>query len=127
MSPLTQLAGTMSRWGNVKSALDGLDNLVTAPQDNEADRTYLRRNTVQGSFELREVQFRYDDDSAPIVDIPAAILQPGQKIAVLGSNGAGKSTLLKMLAGLYAPTRGTILLDGTDMGQIAAKDLRRLI
>lgn len=127
LSPLTQLTGTMSRWGNVKSALDGLDNLVTAPQDNEADRTYLRRNTVQGSFELREVQFRYDDDSAPIVDIPAAILQPGQKIAVLGSNGAGKSTLLKMLAGLYAPTRGTILLDGTDMGQIAAKDLRRLI
>lgn len=127
LSPLTQLAGTMSRWGNVKSALDGLDNLVTSPQDVDAERTYLRRDAIKGSFELREVQFRYDDDSASIVDIPAAILQPGQKIAVLGSNGAGKSTLLKMLAGLYAPTRGTILLDGTDMAQIAAKDLRRLI
>jgi len=46
---------------------------------------------------------------------------------VLGSNGAGKSSLLKLLSGVYAPTKGRVLIDGTDMAQIEPRDLRRLI
>ena len=127
LAPLTQLSGTMARWSNVKNALDGLDAIVDAPQDNDEARTYLRRETLKGRFELREAQFRYDDDGAPTLDIPAVAIQPGQRIAILGSNGSGKSTLLKLLSGLYAPTKGTVLIDGTDMQQIEPRDLRRLI
>ena len=46
---------------------------------------------------------------------------------MLGTNGSGKSTFLKLLAGLYAPSSGRVMLDGTDMGQIAPRDLRRLV
>ena len=127
LAPLTQLAGTMARWGNVKTALDGLDVIAHADQDTVATRSYLRRETVQGAFTLREVQFRYDADGALTLDIPALQIQPGQKLAVLGANGSGKSTLLRLMSGLYAPERGTILLDGTDMAQIAPRDLRRLV
>lgn len=127
LSPLTQLAMTFSRWSNVKMALESLDVIANAPQDNDLSRTYLRRAETQGQFELREVQFRYSPDTPAIVDIPAAVFHAGEAVAVLGSNGAGKSTLLRLLSGLYAPTRGTVLLDGTDMGQIASNDLRRMI
>ena len=127
LAPLTQLSGTMARWSNVKNALDGLDAIVDAPQDNDEARTYLRRETLKGRFEFREAQFRYDDDGAPTLDIPAVAIQPGQRIAILGSNGSGKSTLLKLLSGLYAPTKGTVLIDGADMQQIEPRDLRRLI
>ncbi|MEO0865517.1 MAG: ATP-binding cassette domain-containing protein, partial [Pseudomonadota bacterium] len=127
LAPLTQLAGTMARWGNVKAALDGLEAIVAAPQDAEDSRTYLRRDALEGQFDLREVQFQYDADGAPTLDIPAVQIKPGQRVAVLGANGAGKSSLLKLLTGLYAPTKGRILIDGTDMGQIAPRDLRRLI
>ncbi|MEP1586602.1 MAG: ATP-binding cassette domain-containing protein [Tateyamaria sp.] len=127
LAPLTQLAGTMARWGNVKAALDGLDAIAEAPQDVMSDRTYLRRDSLRGNFELREVQFQYEEDGAPTVDIPGLAILPGQRIAVLGSNGAGKSSLLKLLSGVYAPTKGRILIDGTDMSQIEPRDLRRLV
>jgi len=127
LGPLTQLSGTMARWGNVKGALDGLDAIVAAPQDTAEERTYLRREKLKGQFELRDVIFRYEDDGAPTVDIKAMLIQPGQHVAVLGANGSGKSTLLKMLSGLYAPTEGRILVDGTELGQIEPRDLRRLI
>ncbi len=127
LAPLTQLAGTMARWGNVKTALDGLDHIVAAPQDADAGRSYLRRDVIVGEFELREVTFSYDQEGARTLDVPGAHIAPGQKVAVLGANGAGKSSLLKVLTGLYAPTSGQVLIDGTEMSQIEPRDLRRLI
>ena len=127
LAPLTQLAGTMARWGNVKAALDGLDAIAEAPQDALPERTYLRRDALQGHFELRDAQFQYEDDGGPTLDIGAVQIKPGQKIAVMGSNGAGKSSLLILLSWFYAPTKGRVLIDGTDMAQIEPRDLRRLI
>jgi len=127
LAPLTGLAGTMARWGNVKTALDGLESIAAAPQDTDEARTYLRRDNLRGEFELRETTFRYEADGAPVVDIPALKILPGQKLAVLGANGSGKSSLLKMLSGLYAPQTGRVLIDGTEMSQIEPRDLRRLV
>ena len=127
LAPLTQLSSTLSRWSNVKAALDSLGNIIEAPQDVTVDKQYLRRDAVVGALELREVQFRHGPDEPLVLDIPAALIKANETVAVLGSNGAGKSTLLRMLSGLYAPTRGSLILDGADMAQIAPKDLRRVI
>jgi len=127
LSPLTQLAGTMARWGNVKSALDGLEGIATAQQDADDARTYLRRESLAGNFELRDVTFRYEDDGAPTLDIKALGIKAGQRVAVLGANGSGKSSLLKLLSGLYQPETGRVMIDGAEMTQIEPRDLRRLI
>ena len=125
LAPLTQLTGIMARWGNVKTALDGLDAIAEAPQDRVGTRRYLRRDRLDGRFELRDVTFRYDPEGAAVLDIGSLAIKSGQTIAVLGANGSGKSTLLKVLTGLYAPNSGQILLDGTEMTQIDPRDLRR--
>ncbi|MEL7117153.1 MAG: ATP-binding cassette domain-containing protein, partial [Pseudomonadota bacterium] len=91
------------------------------------ERSYVRRERILGRFELNEVLFRYDDDGAPNLDVPGLLITPSQKVAILGVNGSGKSTMLKILTGLYAPDRGRVLLDGTDMSQIDPRDLRRNI
>jgi ATP-binding cassette subfamily C protein LapB len=127
LSPLTQLAGTMARWGNVKSALDGLEAIANVEQDADENRTYLRRESLKGHYELRDVTFRYEEDGAPTLDIKGMAILPGQKIAVLGANGSGKSSLLKLLSGLYAPETGRVMIDGTEMSQIEPRDLRRLV
>lgn len=127
LAPLSQLADTMARWGNVRAALDALEVIADAPQDRDAQRSYLRRERLEGHFELREAQFRYSDDAATVLDIPALAIMPGQRVAVLGANGSGKSTFLRLLSGLYAPTRGRLLVDGTELGQIEPRDLRRAV
>ncbi len=127
LAPLTQLAGTMARWGNVKSALDGLEHIATSEQDASEGRHYMRRDHLAGNFELRDVTFRYMEEGAPTLDLPGINILPGQRVAILGANGSGKSSLLKVLSGLYAPTTGRVLIDGTEMTQIEPRDLRRLI
>ncbi|WP_073252847.1 ATP-binding cassette domain-containing protein [Shimia gijangensis] len=125
LAPLTQFAGTLARWSNVRGALDGLDEIIGADQEKEEGRSYLRRENLAGQFELKELRFQYTDDGAPILDVPGIGIKQGQRIAVLGANGSGKSTMLKVLSGLYAPAQGRVLLDGTDMSQIDPRDLRR--
>ncbi|MFW2541260.1 ATP-binding cassette domain-containing protein [Primorskyibacter sp. 2E107] len=127
LAPLTQLSGILARWGNVKSALDGLDGLAYTAQDRDSNRTYLRREKLQGRFELRDAAYHYDPEGAAQLDLKTLAIQPGQVVAVLGTNGSGKSTLLKLLTGLYAPTHGKVLIDGTEMSQVDPRDLRRAI
>lgn len=127
LAPLTQLSGILARWGNVKGALDGLDSLAHVAQDRSAARSYLRRDTLEGKYELMGAGYRYDPEAAAVLHLQQLMIQPGQVVAVLGANGSGKSTLLKMLTGLYALTEGKLLIDGTEMSQIDPRDLRRCI
>ncbi len=125
LGPLSQLSATMARWSNVKAALEALDAIALSDQAEEAGRKYLRREKLVGGYELRNLDFRYDPQSPPTVDIPGLSIPAGQHIAVLGANGSGKSTLLRLLAGLYEPSGGRILIDGVDLGQVHPRDLRR--
>jgi ATP-binding cassette, subfamily C, bacterial LapB len=127
LAPLSQLSATLARWSNVKAALQGLELIANAEQTEDPARRYLRRDSLTGSFELRELSFRYTPDTSPTVDVPALLIPAGQHAAILGANGSGKSTLLRLLAGLYDPTAGRILLDGIDIAQIHPRDLRRHI
>ena len=125
LGPLAQVSSMMARWSQVKAALTALEAVANARQAEEQGRKYLRRERIVGAFELRHVEFRYDPQAAPTVEINAASIPAGQHVAVLGANGSGKSTLLRLLAGLHDPSKGRVLVDGVDLGQIHPRDLRR--
>lgn len=127
LAPLSQLSATFARWSNVKTALEGLETIASAEQVEAEDRSYLRRERIGGAWELKNIAFRYDKDGSATIDIPALAITAGQRIAVLGPNGSGKSTLLRLLAGLYAPTEGRLMLDGVEMSQLHPRDLRRSV
>lgn len=127
LAPLTQLAATLARWSNVRAALDALDMVAEAPQDYDETRRYLRRERIDGAFELRGISFAYDAEAGQTLTIPGLQIAAGSHVAVLGPNGSGKSTLLKLLSGLYAPQQGQIMVDGVEIGQIMPRDLRRAV
>jgi ATP-binding cassette subfamily B protein len=84
------------------------------------------RPMVQG-FEFRNVGFAYPGSSRLVLSDINFRLAPHEKIALIGENGAGKTTLVKLLARLYDPTGGQILLDGNDLRDYSVEDLRKEI
>ena len=82
---------------------------------------------IRSGFEFREVGFAYPGSSHMVVENINFRMEPFEKIALIGENGAGKTTLVKLLARLYDPTAGQILLDGVDLREYSVEDLRREI
>jgi ATP-binding cassette subfamily B protein len=82
---------------------------------------------IRDGFEFRNVAFAYPGSDRLIVQNIHFRLEPKEKIALIGENGAGKTTLVKLLARLYDPTEGVILLDGVDLRDYSVEDLRREI
>ncbi|UYQ66672.1 ABC transporter ATP-binding protein/permease [Streptomyces peucetius] len=73
-------------------------------------------------FEQVRFAYRTGGEVLPRFDLT---IPAGQTVAVVGSTGAGKSTLAKLLARFYDPTDGRVLLDGTDLRDLAVPELRR--
>jgi len=82
---------------------------------------------IRKGFEFRDVGFAYPGSDRMVVHNINFHLHPGEKVALIGENGAGKTTLVKLLARLYDPTEGRILLDGIDLREYDVDDLRREI
>ncbi|MGH3300561.1 MAG: ABC transporter ATP-binding protein [Streptosporangiaceae bacterium] len=73
---------------------------------------------IVAGIRLEHVTFTYPGSDRPALEDVDLVLPVGAVIAVVGENGAGKTTLVKLLAKLYAPTSGRILVDGTDLARI---------
>ena len=82
---------------------------------------------IQSGFEFQDVGFRYPGSDRWAVRHLTFTLQPGERVALVGENGAGKTTLVKLLARLYDPDEGRILLDGVDLRDYDLESLRQNI
>ena len=66
-------------------------------------------------IEFKNVSFKYPDAEEETIKDLSFTIEPGEKVALVGSNGAGKTTIIKLLCGLYAPTSGEILINGHNL------------
>jgi ATP-binding cassette, subfamily B, bacterial len=79
---------------------------------------------IRQGFVFENVGFRYPDAQAWAVRHLSFSLEAGEVVALVGENGAGKTTLVKLLARLYDPDEGRILLDGQDLREYDIEALR---
>lgn len=123
LSPITQLAGILSRWQNMKTSLAGLDMIMKSEQERVPSKVYLRRPRLQGKIEIKKATFTHVNTENACLEIENFKVLPGTRVAVLGENGSGKSTMLRMLSGIYQVSNGEITIDGIDIRQIDPTDL----
>ena len=82
---------------------------------------------IREGFLFEDVGFRYPGSERWAVRHVSFRISPGERVALVGENGAGKTTLTKLIARLYDPTEGRILLDGVDLRAYDMHSLRRAI
>ncbi len=121
LGPLEQLASSWIAFDEASVAFSRYDELLLLPAEPRAPEP--TSHEVRGRLRLEGVSFGYRPDE-PILREVTLDLEPGSSLALVGESGAGKSTLLALLAGLYLPDGGRLLLDGIDLRQLGLARLR---
>lgn len=107
--------GAYSYVANLLNKLESnIENCKKAnPQSDEA--------TLDGSFEFKNVSFRYQEDAGDVLDQISFKVQAGESIGIVGESGSGKSTLVDLLLGVIEPTEGNIIINGRDISDVKTK------
>lgn len=127
LAPLSQVVATLTKYHHAKSSLSTLSKLMEMPLEREQGKVFLHRETLGGEIEFKHVSFTYPGQEVAVLRDVSFKITPGEHVAIIGRVGSGKSTLEKLIMGLYEPTAGAILIDGTDMRQLDPIDIRRNI
>lgn len=109
-------------WLDASRKLGWLELLAEAA-DEQADLSVPDR--LHQGIRFDHVSFAYPGTDTVVLDDISLELPAGKVIAIVGENGAGKTTLVKLLARMYAPNEGAILIDGLDLQRLPAVDWRQ--
>ncbi|GAC1417032.1 MAG: ABC transporter ATP-binding protein [Flavisolibacter sp.] len=122
------LEGILTRFTMVSQGAvylsDLFDFFAITPKIKQPDQPRSFPNPIQKGFSFEDVGFKYAHSDKWANRHLTFSLGVGEKLALVGENGAGKTTLVKLLARLYEPTEGRILLDGRDLREYDVHELR---
>ena len=127
MSPLSQLANTMSRINGALTSYRNLNRLIGTSFNKLLSISPISRPIFAGEIEFKNVSYKFEGASQSVIKNLSFKIPAGQKVALLGKMGSGKSTFSRLVAGIFEPTEGAILIDGVDVRQIDQADTRKNI
>jgi len=124
LGPLAQISGLLIRYQQARVTLDSVNHMMELPQERQADERPLKRQTLQGGVEFRQLDFHYPDQQQAALQNINLMIRPGEKVGIIGRSGSGKSSLAKLIVGLYQADAGSLLVDGIDVRQLDVSDVR---
>ena len=126
LAPAGQIAFLLTRGRQAKEALTSIEQLFAADDERRQGGMSLPKSQRGGyKVELENVAFAYPGTPVSCLAGINLVIQPGERIAIVGRVASGKSTLGRLICGLYPPDEGTIRIDGIDNRQFNPTDLRR--
>jgi ATP-binding cassette subfamily B multidrug efflux pump len=129
---ITNVAGWVS-WEvtgifeNIGVVQEGMQTI--AVPHSGVDRAGARPLEVsRGEIRFEDVSFSYGRrDGPPVLDRMSLAIRPGERVGLVGRSGSGKSTLVNLLLRFHEPERGSIRIDGQDIGEVTQESLRAAI
>lgn len=110
MQPIQRALDIWKRFQDFQLARDNVSKTFQLPTLTRADEVELGRK--DGRLELKDLSFSYDAHEPVLFDHLSIRLERGQSISISGDHSSGKTTLLKLMAGLYQPSHGSVLING---------------
>lgn len=127
IGPVSQIVGMIIRLDRTLLSLNNIDEIMKMPVERENNRKYLSRPNLDGNIVFKDVNYSYKEQKFDVLKNINLTIKKGEKVGIIGKIGSGKSTLAKLLLNLYEPSKGSVLVDNTDIRQIDPVDLRRAI
>lgn len=127
LAPMGQVAALLTNYEDTKTSYETLNEIISQPSERPDGKKFVQRPDFSGHIEFVDVTFTYPGTDVPALKSVSFVIEPGEKIAIIGRIGSGKSTIEKLILGLYEPDSGQILIDGIDIKQIDPADLRKNI
>jgi subfamily B ATP-binding cassette protein HlyB/CyaB len=122
--PMLRLVGLWQEFQQASVAVRRLGDMMNIPTEPYAT-VPARSARTAGRIDVVGVSFRYSEQRPFVYRDFSMTLRPGQLTALMGPSGSGKSTLTKLLMGFYTQADGQILLDGRDLRNLSANELRQ--
>lgn len=121
--PLLRLVGLWQEFQQASISVKRLGDILDMPQE-PFTLTPQRTKDGAGAISIRDVGFRYSEQLPWLYRNLSMDIPTGKLTVLMGPSGCGKSTLAKLMQGFYWPQEGQITLDGRDIRQLAANELR---
>ena len=122
MAPATSLISAGQTVMEMRTQMERVEDVMEYPTDvNYSDEPLSDSgdySKLSGKIELKNVTFGYSRLGEPLIRDFSMSMEPGSRVAFVGTSGCGKSTLSKLISGLYQPWSGEILFDGKPIGDI---------
>lgn len=125
LPPVKRLTSVNAQLQRGIIAAESLFELIDAEEERDLGTRTLER--AEGRVEYRGVTHIYSKDKAPAVQDLSLVIEPGEKVALVGRSGSGKSTIASLLPRFYDPSMGEILVDGIPIDDLTLASLRAQI
>lgn len=118
----------ITAWKMLDVQLERLGDIVQHPIEPGLDFAEpAPGEKVNGQLAVRNLRFRFEEGGTALFENVTFDVAAGEHVALVGESGCGKSTLIKLITGLYTPEDGDVILDGTSIGVLGPKFVRRMI
>jgi ATP-binding cassette, subfamily C, bacterial LapB len=127
VAPFGHFSTVIARSQQSFAALSALNQIMGMDSEHPAGKPFIAQPITAGKIEFQSARFTYPDAASPAINDLNLVIEPGEKVGIIGKIGSGKTTIGRLLCGLYDVDGGALLIDGIDIRQFHPHEVRRAV